>query len=1016
MANEGQVCASPALSGIIESHLAELVDLWKDNIRRMNPGAAEGIGRRVSQEIEAGQDLLSLLGRFPTTPDHISDQQVAPLIEKVLGPDCTVADFYTEIDALETAFNSVLRRRAEFAPSDIVEVLANIHLVLSRIFTKVMDRSATVYEHAVEFGPQALCKVDPDGRIVYANAAMTDLLQTVALSGKRLTDFFANGDRAFVAKAIGNAGAESVVREAQVEYPAGTSKRVWLTVRPLILEGKLRGAYATAMDASYIVDREERFLDRLELPAFKLNQDFVITYSNPATYTLVGTDTDLRERSIFEIFPRSQTVCDQFKERRQGKGDIYDTEIIRPADGKHIPVRVAGTPILDVHGNYLGTLGIVRSLEREQAAEAIHHLIGVERDETALLTKLAQQLQTLVPFDGFTVNEYSLSSDHVSLWFSYSSGEQIETSRRWWPIPADQREEVKNPRVLPDLDVFLQKYQPELLNDPSVRKFLDQGFHSMLRIPIRQEDRTVASLLLMSKQINRYSDADLDLLLFLPVEQAVQMAFYYKDRRNYQFRYELFKAMARCRTAAELAELLAQRLADHYEWDHVIVAKVCKDEKVFRILAETSAVGTSNFSVDQFKQPLAAGILGHVYQTGTAVNIPCISEHDLREKFVYLWPGTQSALCLPILWDDEVQWMLNVEDERCDAFSKDQEQDVAAILSEVELILSRISRQYLLESTLESTSDAVLMTDTQQNILLANPAAARLLGYGAPSELVGPFERIFQDSTTAKRIFASTNSAAVEVDLVRKDKSTLPVLMSGSCLPEDLFRKIFICKDLTAARRLEKLESLRSLFQEVALQTHTPLALVETWIRRRAKEDARDDLYAKILAQLKRIEITYDRLALLTDGGSVLQACEPQSLDLGVEFKRTKEELPESEQLVIDYEDPGELPYVQADPGQISFMFSTILSYLTRLSGGEEKSVNVSIVNTGQTLDVRFSARIPLPSDAAENARPLWRARFDLALGEPTIRAFADKNHAVYKMHSNAAGTIIDLGFPVPMR
>ena len=85
MANEGQVCASPALSGIIESHLAELVDLWKDNIRRINPGAAEGIGRRVSQEIEAGQDLLSLLGRFPTTPDHISDEQVAPLIEKVLA-------------------------------------------------------------------------------------------------------------------------------------------------------------------------------------------------------------------------------------------------------------------------------------------------------------------------------------------------------------------------------------------------------------------------------------------------------------------------------------------------------------------------------------------------------------------------------------------------------------------------------------------------------------------------------------------------------------------------------------------------------------------------------------------------------------------------------------------------------------------------------------------------------------------------------------------------------------------
>jgi PAS domain S-box-containing protein len=997
------------VSRIIEAHLAELVDQWKDNIRRTNPGAAEGMLGRLSLEIEAGQDLLSLLRRFPTTPDLISDQQVGPLIAKVSLPNCTVVEFYTEIDALETAFSTVLRRAPEFGPGDAGAALASIHLLLSRAFTRVMERTATFYEWAVESGPQALCEVDPDGNILYANSAMLDLLQTVALRGRKLADFFAVEDQMFVAQAVAKAaGAEPADREAQLQCPDGATKRVWLSIRPLILNGKLTGVYATATDVSYIVTREEKFFDRLELPAIKLNQDLVITYANPATSTLVGAGTDLRGRSIYEIFPHCQTVSDQFEKRREGKGDIYDTEIIRPGDRKRIPVRVVGTPIADDHGAYLGTLGIVRSLEREQAAEAIHSIINTERDEQVLLTKLAKQLWTLIPFDSFFVNQFSDSSDHVSLWFSYSGGEQIETSRRWWPIRADQKEDVKNPRILDDLGEFLRR-DPQLLNDPTVQKLLAQGFHSMLRIPIRREDRTVASLVLMSKQVGHYSQTDLELLSSLPVEQAVQMAFYYKERREDQFCNDLLKAMTRCKTAEELAKLLAQRLAEHYEWDHVIVAMACKDENVFRILAETSQ-GAERFS---HQQPFTAGILGHVYRTGKGVNIPYIPDHELRNEFVSAWPGIQSELCLPIVWDDEVQWILNVEDQHRDAFSKDQEHDVTAILSDVELILSQILRQYLLESTFESTSDAVLITDTQQNILNANPATARLLAYESAAELAGPFERIFENAATAQRIFASTDGAPAEVDLVRKDKSAVPVLISGTCLPADLFRKTFICKDLTAARRLEQLEALRSLFQEVALQSHTPLALVETWIRRRAKESPDDDLYGRILPQLRKIEITYDRLAHSMDGGTVFQAAEPQALDVGVELKRAKEELPESEQRVIHYEDPGELPYVQADPVQISFVLSTILLYLTRLCGGEENGMNVGIVQTGQTLRVRFSASAALPLDVSEDARALLRARFDFALGEPAIRALAEKNHAVYKKESTAAETVIDLSFPV---
>ena len=176
---------------------------------------------------------------------------------------------------------------------------------------------------------------------------------------------------------------------------------------------------------------------------------------------------------------------------------------------------------------------------------------------------------------------------------------------------------------------------------------------------------------------------------------------------------------------------------------------------------------------------------------------------------------------------------------------------------------------------------------------------------------------------------------------------------------------------------------------------------------------ARIPIYTKILAQLKKLEITYDRLALSVDCGAVIEATRLQPLDVGVELKRAKEELPELEQRIIRYDDPGELPYIPADSGQIGFMFSTILSYLVRLCGGEENCVKVSVLPTGKAVDVVFKSSA-LPQEDGGRDPELCRARFELALGEPTIRRFAENNHATYERTMDAAGMTIRLGFTIP--
>jgi PAS domain S-box-containing protein len=396
--------------------------------------------------------------------------------------------------------------------------------------------------------------------------------------------------------------------------------------------------------------------------------------------------------------------------------------------------------------------------------------------------------------------------------------------------------------------------------------------------------------------------------------------------------------------------------------------------------------------------------LGHVYKSRKPVNIPDVSSDELSKTFVAGWPHIHSELCLPIVWDDKVQWLLNAEDQRVHAFSKDEEQEIGVILEEAALLLQRLSRQYLLESAFQSSSDAVLITDSQKTILEANPAAAKLLGYTSSKRLHGAFTRLFKDAQVARSLLRAERTRGMEVDLVRADGTSVPVLISGVELSGDISRKVFVAKNLTSRRRLEQLEELKKLFQEVALQTHTPLALAHCWLERLIRfptDHNTVEFLTKILAQLKKLEITYDRLALLTaDFSGPLPTSRKQSLDIAVEIKRIIEEFPISESERIDFADPGELPYVNCDPVQISFIFGSILSYLIRFSPSK-KSIDIRFACLEKTISVIISGLLPPKLGGSEAERDVARARFEMALGEPVIQAFARNNSAQYEKREN---------------
>ena len=53
----------------------------------------------------------------------------------------------------------------------------------------MVERTADVYERVIETGPQGLCEIGADGKVVYANPAMADLLEVAVPTGSSMAEY-----------------------------------------------------------------------------------------------------------------------------------------------------------------------------------------------------------------------------------------------------------------------------------------------------------------------------------------------------------------------------------------------------------------------------------------------------------------------------------------------------------------------------------------------------------------------------------------------------------------------------------------------------------------------------------------------------------------------------------------------------------------------------------------------------------------------------------------------------------
>jgi len=397
-------------------------------------------------------------------------------------------------------------------------------------------------------------------------------------------------------------------------------------------------------------------------------------------------------------------------------------------------------------------------------------------------------------------------------------------------------------------------------------------------------------------------------------------------------------------------------------------------------------------------------VLGKVWLTGKPIFSGNVKT-DANIKEYYLRGYEQesnSELCVPIMACGRPVWLINIEDPQENAFSSDEVEELQMVHGEIGAILEQAFQHHFLRETLEYSSDAIIVTNSAWEVRKFNPAVKKLLGYFDADLHTISLETLFVDQGIWQWLQKGGQIPGQEIEMRHKKGEAVTVYLSTTEMPQEVGGTLLVARDLSAVKRLEELDYLGKLYYEIAIQTKTPLSLLFSWLKRLQGEISpkvcRDTL-SKAIKQLRKLTLTYDRLALY-DKSQGLVPYQPLLFDMAEIMDLLPEEFPQTEWQKVTVVKEQDLPLLRGDIFQLTFCFETILSYFLRVAS-EEGKVTVAVGHQDGRISVRLRGAVPeLPEsvadkDAATIAR-LSETVADMALGDKVIRAFVSNQGGTY--------------------
>ena len=715
----------------------------------------------------------------------------------------------------------------------------------------------------------------------------------------------------------------------------------------------------------WLADEKSRMLTRicqsptepiLALPSLPLDSDRgIIATAVRSGQAIYLPDVDQDPRYIRGSYPSRSELCVPLKVRERTIGALN-------AESVHLDAfSPADVQLLEALANAAAVALENARLYEERAQQTAQleliNRIGQELTTTLDMPTLArityQHISRLMDAPHMVISRYDPQTRLIRADFAIVDGEETDVSA-FPPIPLEPDTGLQSKVIVRGQPLIVDDLQAQLRQVQTVHYIEESETNkpkSALYAPLLAGERVVGTLNVQSYKLRAYSEEDARLLttiasqLALAIENARLFQAEQKRAEQLAIINELGQALAvtlDLPTVYRTAGKYVQRLVD---CPNFAISLFDQEQQVLTMtfcLSDGVELDPALFPPLPHNPQAQAG-RGKAIASGQPTfvhDLPKAAQSCGKVSLIGEGPEPQSALYIPMLVEGQVIGLMELQSYQPHAYSQEDADLLTTATNQIGLSIqnARLFKEtYRLkefnESIVQNMSEGIAIEDAEGYFTFVNPAAEAMLGY-TPGELIGQHWSaiILSDQQPIVRAADERRRRGIadsyELELVRKDGTRLPVLVSGSPRFENgrFAGTLALFADISELKRLEaqllqsqKMEAIGRLAGGVAHDFNNLLTAIigysEFLLHGLNSYDPRR-------GDVEEIRKAADRAAALTRqllAFSRKQVLQPEVLNLNaivVNLEKMLQRLLGEDIELVTALDPH-LGRVKADPGQI---------------------------------------------------------------------------------------------------
>jgi PAS domain-containing protein len=320
------------MAKLLEREKRSVKTAWHKDLKRQWGEKADAKVKLITMEESRGKDIFSLLVELLSSDSDIAHVDHASIIRRIHSINYSVSDFYIEASCLESTIIEILGRKAKSDAAEFLRMSRIIRKNLSKAVVSILKTTADSYEYSRERSGRSYCQVGPDGKILFANNGMLQLLGVKSISGRYLGFYLRGESSGLIQKTLAGKMGKGPRTFSMELIARRKNVPVEVELVPYYRDGHYRGGFASIVDIS----AQKRLLvdvfDKSPLAITRINRKGDFLYGNQEACEMCRVNY-LEGHRVREFYPDKSswsTVSSQLKARfDKARSNKYETTLTK---------------------------------------------------------------------------------------------------------------------------------------------------------------------------------------------------------------------------------------------------------------------------------------------------------------------------------------------------------------------------------------------------------------------------------------------------------------------------------------------------------------------------------------------------------------------------------------------------------------------------------------------------------------------------------------------------------------